>query len=151
MISVSQTEPQSHDSERVQVLEFRLGEERYCVEIGHIEEIVKKGEDDLTVVPNSPPHVSGITDLRGRTTTIVDPKRLLDVSDGTGRGDQVIVFDEDAVDHDGVLGWSVDDVYQVSTFGTDDVDDSVEDGSVRGVINRDDGFLIWTDPDITPS
>lgn len=147
---MSQTQPQTHD-ERVQVLEFRLGNERYCVEIGHIEEIVKKGEDDLTVVPNSPPHVSGITDLRGQTTTIVDPKRLLNVADGEGRGDQIIVFDEAAVDHDGVLGWSVDEVYQVSTFDTAEVDDSVEDASVKGVVNRDGGFLIWTDPDITPS
>lgn len=146
---MSRSEPQSRE-ESVQVLEFRLGDERYCVEIGHIEEIVKKDEDDLTVVPNSPPHVSGITDLRGRTTTIVDPKRLLSVG-GEGRGDQVIVFDEDAVDHDGVLGWSVDEVYQVSTFATSEVDDSVEDGPVRGVVNRDDGFLIWTDPNVTPT
>lgn len=133
-------------SEHVQVLEFRLGAERYCIDIAHIEEVVEKGEDELTPVPNTPRHVRGVTDLRGQTTTIVDPKQLLGLDRRNGTGDQIIVFDGESAGFDGVVGWAVDEVFQVSTIAADDVDDTVEDGPIEGVVNREDGFLIWTSP-----
>jgi purine-binding chemotaxis protein CheW len=131
--------------EQVQVLEFRLGTERYCIDIDHIEEVVEKDEDDLTPMPNAPPHVSGVTDLRGQTTTIIDPKGLLGLEPG-GHGSQVIVFDGESAGFDGVVGWAVDEVFQVSTIATADVEDAAHDDTVEGVVNREDGFLILTSP-----
>jgi len=73
-----------------QVLEFRLGDETYCVSIDYVTEIVDVG--DLTTVPNAPPYVEGVMDLRGRTTAIVNPKDVFGIrEDGPER--RVVVFD----------------------------------------------------------
>jgi len=128
-----------------QVLEFALGEETYCVSIDCVTEIVDAGE--VTTVPNAPPHVEGVMDLRGRTTSIVDPTVVfgLDGSDDTGR---IIVFDPGIVEDQGAVGWLVDEVFQVVRVDAEDVDDSPsqDEESIRGVVKRDDDFVIWVDP-----
>lgn len=130
-----------------QVLEFQLGDETYCVSIDYVTEIVDIGE--LTTVPNAPPHVEGVMDLRGRTTSIVNPKVVFDI-DG-GEPSRIIVFDpEVAGDEQGAVGWLVDEVDQVSQVDPANVDQSPTTqgaNSVRGVVKRDDGFVIWVNPD----
>ena len=129
-----------------QVLEFELGEETYCVSIDCVTEIVDVGE--LTAVPNSPRHVRGVMDLRGRTTSIVDPKTIFDIP-GDSDEQRIIVFDPGIVADQGAAGWLVDEVYHVVQVDEADVDDSPTQGddAVRGVIKRDDGnFVIWVDP-----
>ncbi|QCC52869.1 chemotaxis protein CheW [Halapricum salinum] len=130
-----------------QVLEFELGEETYCVSIDYVTEIVDVGE--LTSVPNSPPHVEGVMDLRGRTTSIIDPKVVFDIGD-EGEAARIIVFDpEIAGDDQGAVGWLVDEVYQVSQVDPGNVDRSPtsEDvRSIKGVVKRDGEFIIWVDP-----
>lgn len=127
-----------------QVLEFGLGEETYCLDIRYVDEIVDAS--DLTAIPNSPSHVEGVMDLRGQTTTIIDPKTLLNV-DGRTTTDRIIVFDPDTVD-DGSVGWTVDDVYQVRDVTPDEVDtsESVTDRGVQGVIKDEDRFVVWVEP-----
>jgi len=128
-----------------QVLEFRLGEETYCVSIDYVTEIVDSGE--VTTVPNSPRHIEGVMDLRGRTTSIVDPKVVFGI-DGDGDRRRIIVFDPDIVENQGAAGWLVDEVYQVVRVDDEDVDDSPSQDkeSIRGVVKRDDDFVIWVDP-----
>jgi len=128
-----------------QVLEFTLGDETYCVSIGYVTEIVDVGE--LTQVPNAPAHVEGVMDLRGRTTSIVDPKVVFGI-DGDGDGKRIIVFDPNIVQDQGAAGWLVDEVFQVVQVSPEQVDQSPanDSGSIRGVIKRDDEFVIWVDP-----
>jgi len=128
-----------------QVLEFQLGDETYCVSIDYVTEIVDVGE--LTAVPNAPPHVRGVMDLRGRTTSIVDPKVVFGI-DGEGAEKRIIVFDPDIVEDQGAAGWLVDEVYQVVQVTPDQVDQSPanDTGSIRGVVKRDESFVIWVDP-----
>jgi purine-binding chemotaxis protein CheW len=129
-----------------QVLEFKLGEETYCVSIGYVTEIVDIGE--LTKVPNSPPHVRGVMDLRGRTTSIVDPKVVFDIeTDRDAR--RIIVFDPEIVEQQAAAGWLVDEVDQVVQVDRSEVDESpAEDQeAIIGVIKQDNGeFVIWVDP-----
>lgn len=134
------------DDERVQVLEFGLGAERYCVSIDYVTEIVDVG--DVTAVPNAPPYVEGVMDLRGRTTSIVDPTVLLGVESDFDP-QRIVVFDPDTVSEDRAVGWLVDEVYQVLDVESGDVEDSPawdDSGALSGVVKRDDGFLIWVDP-----
>ncbi|MHB9287188.1 chemotaxis protein CheW [Halobacteriales archaeon Cl-PHB] len=128
------------------VLEFELGEETYCVSIDFVTEIVDVG--DLTSVPNSPPHVEGVMDLRGRTTSVVDPKVVFDIDAATD-GQRIIVFDPDIVQDQGAAGWLVDEVHQVVQVDMDNVDTAPAEGdeTIRGVVKRGDGnFVIWVDP-----
>jgi len=138
-----------------QVLEFNLGEASYCVDIEHVDEIVDGGT--MTAVPNTPAHVAGVMDLRGRTTTIVNPLQLLDtggpgvhelVADGGVTDSRIVILDADSVETDGAVGWLVSDVNEVSRVDDETVEaDTVTDtDAIRGLIKRDDGFTIWIDP-----
>ena len=129
-----------------QVLEFQLGGETYCVSIDYVTEIVDVG--DVTTVPNSPPHVEGVMDLRGRTTSIVDPKVVFDLP-AAGERNRIIVFDPEIVADQAAAGWLVDEVDQVVAVDEADVDDSPagDDDAITGVLKRGDGeFVIWVDP-----
>lgn len=130
-----------------QVLEFELGEETYCVSIDYVTEIVDVGE--LTEVPNSPPHVDGVMDLRGRTTSIVDPKVIFGLDETNQDSPRIIVFDPGIVDNQGAAGWLVDEVKQVVQVDYETVDQapSADKEAIKGVIKRDEGdFVIWVDP-----
>lgn len=129
-----------------QVLEFALGEETYCVSIDHVTEIVDIG--DLTSVPNTPPHVEGVMDLRGRTTSIIDPKTVFGI-DGGGEERRIIVYDPDLIEGQKAAGWLVDGVEQVVRIDDANVDEApnADDDAVNGVIKRDEEeFVIWVDP-----
>lgn len=137
------TPEQTQHTDAEQVLEFRLGDERYCVSIDAVVEIVDMGS--VTPVPNAPPHVEGIIDLRGTTTSIIDPKVGLDV-DGD-LGDRVVIFDPAIFDDERSIGWAVDRVEEVAEIGDSPVDDAPIDGDyIRGLIRRESGFVVWIDP-----
>ena len=129
----------------VQVLEFKLGSETYCVDIDYVSEIVDKGS--LTAVPNAPHYVDGVMDLRGRTTSIVNPKALLNVAGGA-ESKRIIIFDPGTFSDDAAIGWVVDEVYQVFRVALDDVEEPPmdNDDSIRGIVKRDGELIIWISP-----
>jgi purine-binding chemotaxis protein CheW len=140
-------EESTHDEE-TRVLEFTLDDEHYCLDIAYIEEIVK--EETITRVPNTPDRVEGVVDLRGQITTILNPKVTIG-KDDQSPSDLIIVFDNDAFEDQGYLGWVVDDVRQVSPITDSEVNEPpVEDEHINGVIDRDDDeeFVIWTSPEL---
>ena len=137
------SQQQSQSTETEQVLEFRLDSETYCVSIEYVTEIVDMGE--LTPIPNSPPHVEGVIDLRGNTTSIVDPKVGLGI-DGEF-GNRIVIFDSAIFDDERSIGWAVDSVEEVSDIDAESVDDAPIDGDhIRGLIKRDSEFVVWIDP-----
>jgi purine-binding chemotaxis protein CheW len=135
------------EAEPTKVLEFGLGDGTYCLDIGVIDEIVDAGE--LTRIPNSPPHVEGVMDLRGRTTTIVDPKTLFEIG-ADGPRERIVVFDDDEIEEGGTVGWMVDEVFQVRDVAPEDVDrgTTVNDEGIRGIVKSDDRFVVWVSPDV---
>ncbi|ELY37386.1 chemotaxis protein CheW [Haloferax volcanii] len=58
-------------AEPTQVLEFELGEERYCVVLDAVTEIIDR--TSARSLPDSPPHVVGAMDYRGATTEPTAP------------------------------------------------------------------------------
>jgi purine-binding chemotaxis protein CheW len=134
------------DDETISVLEFVLGDERYCLDISYIEQIVERGT--VTRIPNAPSFVEGVIDLRGDITTVIDPKRTLATA-ADDDGDLIVVFDSDSMDDDWSVGWAVDGVRRVSTVSLSAVKESpVDEPWINGVVKRDeDGeFVIWTEP-----
>jgi purine-binding chemotaxis protein CheW len=128
-----------------QVLEFALGDEEYCVSIDHVTEIVDVG--DVTTIPNAPPYVEGVMDLRGRTTAIVDPKSIFDIEERVDPK-RIVVFDPQVVADGTAAGWLVDEVDQVSSVEDGSVDRSPAGGDdgVKGIVRREEDFVIWIDP-----
>jgi purine-binding chemotaxis protein CheW len=88
-------------------------------------------------------------DLRGRTTTIVDPKTLFEI-EAEGPRERIVVFDDDEIDEGGTVGWMVDEVFQVRDVAPDDVDQgtTVDEEGIRGIVKSDDRFVVWVSPDV---
>jgi purine-binding chemotaxis protein CheW len=55
-----------------QVSTFRIGKALYGINILHIKEISKIF--DITPVPEAPPHIIGLMNLRGQIVSIIDPE-----------------------------------------------------------------------------
>jgi len=63
----------------LELIEFRLAQERYAVEGCHVQEVCTLGE--LTPLPCTPPFVRGIVNVRGRIVPVLDLKRFFDLSE----------------------------------------------------------------------
>jgi len=129
----------------IQVLEFELGGENYCVDIDYVSEIVDRGS--VTPVPNAPEFVEGVMDLRGRTTSIVDPKTLLNV-DADDEARRIVIFDADSFEDDAAVGWLVDAVHQVDRVSMADVEDPPMDRGefIKGIVRREEDLVVWITP-----
>ncbi|WP_411969063.1 chemotaxis protein CheW [Haloferax sp. YSSS75] len=126
-----------------QVLEFGVGDERYCVVLDSVTEIIHRQASRS--LPDAPSHVVGVMDYRGTTTTLVDTARLLNVGSSSD-AQRVVVFDT-GDEEDDVYGWLVDEVYRVTDVDPANVDDSpFGDERTRGIVRTDDGLVVWVDP-----
>lgn len=123
-----------------QVLVFSLGADRFCVGIDHVDEIVKAGA--TSSIPEAPRIVEGVMDLRGETTTVIDPATVFG-SESTETDQQVIVFDTG----DGKIGWLVDRVSQVDTLRDPETEAVDDNPYVEGILTDGDAFTLWVDPD----
>jgi purine-binding chemotaxis protein CheW len=132
-----------------QVLEFTLGEEQYCIDIEYVTEVVSRSKKDVTSIPDSPAHVEGAIDLRGETTRVIDPStRLLpDGHEDNGVSqDRMIVFDTGVTTGER-SGWAVTDVLRILTIDPESIE-VVDEAMVNGLVAREDGHIVWIDPDI---
>jgi purine-binding chemotaxis protein CheW len=61
----------------LELLEFRLGSERYALETRHIQDVHPLRE--LTPLPCTPPFVLGIVNVRGHILPVLDLKKFFDL------------------------------------------------------------------------
>lgn len=105
----------------LQVVEFLLGKENFAIDLFDVKEVVEY--TTITKLPNTPPFIKGIIDLRGEITTIVDLKQRMHINESSGHPEEncrIIVLDEKNTKSK--IGIMVDDVLSVSTFDMKDVD-----------------------------
>jgi purine-binding chemotaxis protein CheW len=62
--------PAGYAADIEQYLTFTLGDEHYGIEILKVQEI--KGHSGITPIPNTPPYLKGIMNLRGTVIPVVD-------------------------------------------------------------------------------
>ncbi len=63
-----------------QYLTFRLGQEEYGIEILRVQEI--KGYSAITPIPNTPPHIKGVMNLRGTVVPVMDLRVRFGLAEG---------------------------------------------------------------------
>ncbi|RLI71650.1 chemotaxis protein CheW, partial [Archaeoglobales archaeon] len=61
------------DASTIQVVVFKLGNERYGVETSQVKEIIRV--EEITRIPNAPDFVEGVINLRGQITTIINLRK----------------------------------------------------------------------------
>ncbi len=147
--------PQDHnatanDSDVLQLVSFEIGTEEYAIPILAVQEINRMMS--ITRVPNSPPSVEGVINLRGRIIPVVDLRKRFGLSEVEDSADARIIVVE--VGQQGrVLGFMVDRVNQVLRLARDIVDPapSVAGAAgadfVEGVGKLEDRLLILLDLD----
>ena len=73
-----------------QVVVLELAGEAYAVEIGRVQEIIRM--QPITRIPNGPPWIEGVTNLRGRVIPVLDLRRRLGLPAGqTTRRSRIVV------------------------------------------------------------
>jgi len=141
----------------IQVVEFALGREFFAIDLFDVKEVVEY--TTITKLPNVPPYVKGIIDLRGEITTIIDLKQRLNISDTESfstESSRIIVLDDKITKSK--IGILVDDVTSVSTFEATQVDYTSanvtkDDSAILGIIKRKikvrdkekNELIIWID------
>ena len=106
--------------ETMDVLEFRLANESYCVELSYIQEVWPLKA--LTPVPGSPAFVLGIINVRGQVFSVIDLKKFFELPEkGLSDLNKVII-----VQHNGVaFGILADAIAGVRSIAVADIQPSL--------------------------
>jgi purine-binding chemotaxis protein CheW len=141
----------------VEVVEFILGGERYALDIHLVREIVEMLQ--ITPIPRAPPYISGVINLRGEITNIMNLNTMLGLVNQEQRDNQKIIVLVPEVVSGSNVGIIVDDVIGVLQIAETDVERLGEglasevSGFVKGIIKlkRDEAdkkntyLIIWID------
>ncbi|WP_424016151.1 chemotaxis protein CheW (plasmid) [Halorientalis pallida] len=130
------------------VLTFTLGGEQYCIDIEYVAEVVSSLREDVTSIPDSPPHVEGKLDFRGETTRIIDPRASLLPEEYEANGirqDRMIVFDTEMMTGER-SGWMVTDVVRIVTIDLESVE-AVNKEMINGIVALGDEQVVWINPE----
>lgn len=138
---------QAMKGESVQVIVFKLGEERYGVDISQVREIIRPTQ--ITRIPNAPDFVEGVINLRGQITTIVNLRKRFGMPPKPIDNDtRIIVVEYNSA----VIGMMVDTVNEVKYLSQKDIEalpsiitSRNEAKFLKGVGKLPDGLLILID------
>ena len=103
------------DSESIgtmQLVSFRLGDETFGVEITKVREIILMCE--ITQVPQSPPYVKGLINLRSTVIPVVDLRSLFGLSETKLDSESRIMVMQVGVRTIGIIVDAVDEVLRIS-------------------------------------
>ena len=136
------------ENELLQLVTFAIGEEEFGIDILKVQEIIRTMA--ITKVPNSPPHVEGVINLRGKVIPVIDLRsRFLLESKPHDSQTRIIVVDLHRV----VIGFVVDGVSEVLRIQSNTVEppppvvSGIESEYIKGVGKLDDRLLILLDLD----
>jgi purine-binding chemotaxis protein CheW len=107
-----------------QFLTFHLGEELYGVDILRVQEI--KGYTAVTRIPNTPPYIKGVLNLRGTIVPIIELRTKFGMPTIDYTAFTVIIV---VVVRDKVMGLVVDSVSDVLNIDKKDIQPSPQFGS----------------------
>ena len=107
-----------------QYLTFTLGGEEYGLEILRVQEI--KGYSKVTPIPNTPPHVRGVLNLRGTVIPVIDLRERFALARADSTKFNVVIV---ATVGTRVIGLLVDAVSDVLSVGDGDVGEAPDFGA----------------------
>lgn len=135
-----------------QYLTFIMANEEYGVDILAVQEI--RGWETATPLPNAPPHIKGVINLRGTIVPIIDLRQCfgLDAIEYTAVT-VVIVLKVQSDDDSRVMGIVVDAVSDVYSLAREDMraapdlGSSVDTDVIKGLVSVDNKMVILLDID----
>ncbi|MDR3584003.1 MAG: chemotaxis protein CheW [Desulfosporosinus sp.] len=128
--------------ERIQIIEFRLSNEKYAIESVYIREVLPLKE--LAVVPCTPPYILGVINVRGQILSIIDLRVFFELPRETAtRATKIIVLSSNEME----LGIVADAVTGARSIPLDQVHVGlptligIREIYLRGVVGDDLVFL----------
>ena len=131
-----------------QYLTFTLGNEEYGVEILKIQEI--KGYSSITPIPNTPPHVKGVMNLRGTIIPVVDLRSKLSMAQADYNQFTVIVVVKVGSKTRGLVVDAVSDVLNIPKGDIQEAPDfgsEVDAAYISGMAKAGDKLIVLLDID----
>lgn len=136
------------DGELLQLVSFMVGTEEFAVPILSVQEINRMMQ--ITRVPQSPPFIEGVINLRGKIIPVMDLRKRFGLQEtGDASDERIIVVEVGAR----VIGFTVDQVNEVLRISADIVEPppamvcGVDSDYVQGVGKLEDRLLILLDLD----
>lgn len=131
----------------MQLVVFRLGNEEYGADITQVREIIRVGE--ITSIPQAPPDIPGVINLRGQITTVVNLRKRMGMEDREADGNSRIVLVEVDRKTVGLVVDSVTEVMYVTASQIEPVSgvlaNTAESSRILGVCKLKDHLLILVD------
>lgn len=134
----------------MKALTLRLDDEIFAIEAECVREILDLVP--ITEVPNAPPHVSGLINVRGRVVPLADLRVIFGMARRSADQDTRIVVLETNIDNRAtVIGIIADKVHEVTDIEASSVEDAPRVGMrwradfVAGIGKRNGDFIIFPD------
>jgi purine-binding chemotaxis protein CheW len=133
--------------ERMQLVSFNLDDEEYGVEVLKVREIIRM--PNITRVPNTPPYVEGVINLRGKVIPVISLRKRfsLNAAEADGRT-RIMVMDLTSE----LTGFIVDSVAEVIRISSGEIQPAppvitgnIDQEYLSGVVNREDRLLVLLD------
>jgi purine-binding chemotaxis protein CheW len=104
-------DPGSDDKSLIEVLEFRLAQERYAIETALVQEVMNLHH--LTPMPCVPAFIRGIVTVRGHFTAVLDLKKFFELPDeGITDLHSVVLIESEGTE----IGLLADSIGQIHTL-----------------------------------
>lgn len=101
-----------------QYIIITFGNEQYGIDISYVDNIVRMQK--ITRVPKAQPYFKGVINLRGEVVPVMSLRLKMGLEDDVFTNTSRIIILK--IDQQGVLGIIVDEVKEVVTLGTDEID-----------------------------
>jgi purine-binding chemotaxis protein CheW len=135
---------------QIQLVTFQISEELYGIDIMDVKEIVRV--QDIRQIPNAPLYVEGLFNLRGEIIPIISLHKRFHLKKARLADEDELLSGFIIIDLDGMkLGVIIDKVERVVTIEATDTQPPPQMLSgigaeyIKGVVNRDGGYLILLD------
>ena len=135
-------------NDELKLIIFKLGREEYGMDILRVQEI--KRMMGITRVPSTPSFIRGVINLRGSVLPVIDLRTRLGLTENAlTEAARIIVV----LVNDGIVGFIVDEVVEVTTINTQDVEAAQTLSSglsadfITGIAKADNRLYIMLNPD----
>ena len=106
----------------IQLVNFRLRDEEFGVDIGSVKEIVRVTE--ITHIPDAPSFIHGVTNLRGQIIAVIDLARQFGLAPRQDLGESARIVVTEIRDQ--TVGMLVDEVPEVLKISSGDIEPAPE-------------------------
>ena len=137
------------NTQKSQLIVFRLGDEEYGLQIGQIKEVVPTPH--ITRLPQTPAYVKGVANIRGNIIAVVDleEKFGLKQESDESANNYTLVVESDEVKM-GVLVRELPNTLNVKQSQIEDSANIIQDGGadqsyIKGIVKLEDRLIIMLD------